>query len=152
MENSFLKKEEGIITFNKKYAEEKNGIFLKKMKNGNSFVFECNMKHRFVLTNKQVINGKWCNNCSKIIEKLRRKVSKEGLRVLSFDGSEKKVKEIRSNLIEDIKKCRLQIEEKMIQEEIQAEVQERKNLENGFQRWRKSSDEATTTDSKKKYF
>jgi hypothetical protein len=143
-----VQNEKGIITFNKKYAEEKKGTFLKKMKNGNSFVFECNMKHRFVLSNKQVINGKWCNTCTKTIEKLRRKISKESLTVLSFNGSEKNLREIKSLLAGDIKKCESAIEDMMIQEKVQAEVQERKNLESGFKRWRRRAEQTQAARSK----
>lgn len=106
------------------------------------------MKHRFILSNKQVINGKWCNICSKTIEKLRRKLSKENLTVLNFNGNEKNLREMKKLFAEDIKKCEAEIEEMMILEKVQVEVQERKNLESEFQRWRRRTQQTEAAQSK----
>ena len=119
---------------------------MKKMKNNNTFAFECKMKHRFVLSKKQIVNGKWCNICAKTVEKLRKKVAKEELKVLNFEGSEEYVKEVRSLLAENVEECREPIEQMMIREKIEAEVEERRSLESRFQRWRRRSGEAGKTE------
>ena len=143
-----METEEGIVMFNKKYAEEKKGKFCKKMKNNLSFVFECQMQHRFILSKKQVINGKWCKVCSKMVTKLRRKVTKEEFKLLSFEGSTPVVERIQHHLSENIPKCQDLIEKSMIQDKVEAEVQERKNLESRFQRWRRRSEETEETRGK----
>ena len=143
--------EKGIITFNRKYAEEKKGKFVKKMKNINSFVFECNLSHRFVLSNKQVVNGKWCKSCSKAVEKLRKKVSKEEFEVLNFNSDAAFAENIRSILKDSIEQSKNEIENMMIEEEVQREIRERKSLESGFQRWTKLSSTMQRTESKNIY-
>jgi hypothetical protein len=143
-----IETEEAIITFNKKYAEEKKGKFCKKMKNNLSFVFECQMQHSFVLSKKQIINGKWCKICSKIVSKLRRKVTKENLKILNFNGSDEFVEKTQQYLSENISQCKDLIEMKMIQDKVEAEVQERKNLESRFQRWRRRSEQTKKTEGK----
>jgi hypothetical protein len=140
--------EEGIIMFNKKYAQEKKGKFCKKMKNNLSFVFECQMQHRFILSKKQVINGKWCKVCSKMVSKLRRKVTKENFKILSFEGTDEIVEKVQKHLSDNIGQCKDLIEQNMIQDKVEAEVQERKNLESRFQRWRRRSEETKETTSK----
>ena len=144
--------EEGIITFNRKYAEEKKGKFIKKMKNISSFVFECNLSHRFVLSNKQVVNGKWCKSCSKAVEKLRKKVSKEGFKVLNFESSSEFAEKVRDILQVQISQNQGDIEKMMIQEEVEREVRERRSLESRFQRWTKVTSTMTTTESRKPGF
>lgn len=131
--------EEAMIAFNKKYADEKKGRFLKKMKNNVSFVFECQMRHQFVLSKKQIINGKWCKICTKIVAKLRRKVAKESFSLVSLEGSEEVVARVQAALAGEVEQCRELLEQKMMQEQVAGEVEERRNLESRFQRWRKQA-------------
>lgn len=54
------------------------------------------------------------------------------------------------NLFEEkIEKCKNEIENKMIQDVVENEVRERKNLESKFQRWRKETSKTETTESNK---
>lgn len=124
-------------TFNKKYSAEKEGRFLKQMKSGGAFVFECRMRHQFVLSKKQVINGKWCRVCAKMVTKLRRKLAKESFQVVSLDGSAEVAAKTRAALAENVEQCRELLEQRMMREQVAGEVRERQFLENRFQRWRK---------------
>lgn len=112
------------------------------MKNNVSFVFECEMRHQFVLSKKQIINGKWCKVCAKIVAKLRRKIAKEQFSLVSLEGSEEVVTRARKVLSEGVEQCRELIEQQMMREQVVGEVEERRNLESRFQRWRK---QGTTT-------
>lgn len=54
------------------HAQNFNGDFVNKLAEKELYLFLCDMGHKFALTKKQVIAGKWCNNCAKSLENINR--------------------------------------------------------------------------------
>ena len=106
-------------------------------------MFECNMNHKFVLNKKQIVNGKWCLICTKLVLKLQDKVKKENLNVLRFDGSKLDKEELKALFENKLGGLQDYLEEKLMKEHIIEEINERKTLENKFQRWNQSSSESS---------
>lgn len=140
--------EEAMVSFSKQYALEKFGNFQKKMKSKNLFVFECQLEHKFILSNKQIINGKWCSTCPKIVTKLQKKLTKENLQVLSFNGSDDQFNQLENLLETHMEGLQSHFEETLMNEKITDELKERKLLENRFQRWTTVTEETSTSTGK----
>lgn len=58
--------------FCQSHAQKFDGDFVKKMDQKKVYLFLCNLGHKFMLTKKQVVAGKWCSSCSKSLEHIHR--------------------------------------------------------------------------------
>ncbi len=89
IQDNFLKKrnrnsqeKDPLGLFCSKYAENHDGLFVKKLAKKNYFLFTCSLSHKFALTKTQMFGNKWCTTCEKILRNIRRFIQKNNGRLL----------------------------------------------------------------------
>lgn len=114
----------------------------------NMFMFECQLQHKFMLSHKQVIQGKWCTSCSKTLQKMRKKLDREGLTLLSMRGGEKIAERLRLAMAPQVQGLADFFEREMLKERVDEEVRERRSLEKSFENWSRKTSTGGLEESK----
>lgn len=64
-------------------ANNFEGDFIRKFEQKEIYVFMCQLGHKFMLTKKQVLEGVWCTNCTKVLNNIERFVAQNKGTLLS---------------------------------------------------------------------
>lgn len=129
-----------MLEYTRKYAEKHKGTISPQQPHSSLFFFECQLQHKFMLSHQQIINNKWCPTCHKISNKLKKKLKKENLTLLSHKGGKKIAERLRQAMAPEVEALADFFEREMVKERVDDEVRERRNLEKSFQSWsRKTS-------------
>lgn len=131
------------------YAQKHQGRMSGQQPHSNMFMFECQLQHKFMLSHKQVIQGKWCGSCSKTLQKMRKKLDREGLTLLSMRGGEKIAARLRLAMAPQLQGLADFFEREMLKERVDEEVRERRSLEKSFENWSRKTSTGGLEESKR---
>lgn len=75
--------EKSFNHFCRSFADTNEGNLIKKLRNKKLFLFSCKLGHKFLVSKKQILAGKWCCTCDRIIESSKIFAEKMGGKVIS---------------------------------------------------------------------
>ena len=81
--NTSMEEKQPLLKYMHRFADSHQGFFIKQLPKNNYFLFQCSLKHKFVLAKGQIMKGFWCQTCYRTLQAIRRSVRNRGGEVLT---------------------------------------------------------------------